>query len=231
MYFTSGIGPKTALKLIRQYKSLENIVAFIKRDKKGKHQVPPDWQARRVPKVKEEEEEDDEAAPIAPDVASESSELKAEAETTDAVQVASETASSSSSSSSAAPGPENDEEDELVLPAGAADDDEAYGDEMDLDLSADEDPSATIEAEDEPVLEEDDEFDVIPALYAQARKLFLQAEVHDADSIELQWTEPDEAGLKEFLVVKMGFNEERVLSGIKRLQEAQKKKSQKRMDR
>jgi hypothetical protein len=47
----------------------------------------------------------------------------------------------------------------------------------------------------------------------------------------MKWAEPDEEGLKTFLVGRMGFNEERVISGIKRLKEAQQQKSQKRMDR
>jgi flap endonuclease-1 len=60
--------------------------------------------------------------------------------------------------------------------------------------------------------------------------LFITAPVHPADDVELKWSAPDEEGLKSFLVDKMGFSAERVASGIKRLQEAQLKKSQQRMD-
>jgi len=42
--------------------------------------------------------------------------------------------------------------------------------------------------------------------------------------------DPDEEGLHEFLVVKLGFNPERVASGIKKLKEARGKASQRRMD-
>lgn len=49
--------------------------------------------------------------------------------------------------------------------------------------------------------------------------------------VELKWTPPLEEELKAFLVQKMGFNEDRVTNGIKRLMEAQQKKAQQRMDR
>ncbi|KAI2624439.1 DNA-repair protein rad2 [Xylaria nigripes] len=37
------IGPTTALKLIREHKSLENVVEFIEKDPKQKYTVPDDW--------------------------------------------------------------------------------------------------------------------------------------------------------------------------------------------
>lgn len=76
----------------------------------------------------------------------------------------------------------------------------------------------------------DEDFEEVPPLYVQARKLFLECEVHPADNMELKWSEPDVAGLTAFLVDKMGFNPERVASGIKKLKEAQLQKSQQRMD-
>jgi flap endonuclease-1 len=43
-----GIGPKTALRLIKTHGTLENIVAFLKKDKK--YEIPPDWQTIKVSK-------------------------------------------------------------------------------------------------------------------------------------------------------------------------------------
>lgn len=37
------VGPNTALKLIREHGSLENVVEFIKNDPKKKYTVPDDW--------------------------------------------------------------------------------------------------------------------------------------------------------------------------------------------
>lgn len=78
---------------------------------------------------------------------------------------------------------------------------------------------------------DEEEYEIFPPIFAQARKLFLEAEVIPAEDVELKWNEPDEEGLKQFLIERMGFNADRVISGIKRLQEAQQKKAQKRLDR
>ena len=48
---------------------------------------------------------------------------------------------------------------------------------------------------------------------------------------ELKWEEPKEDELRKFLVERMGFNPDRVTTGIAKLQTAHRKKSQKRMDR
>jgi flap endonuclease-1 len=79
--------------------------------------------------------------------------------------------------------------------------------------------------------ENDEDYITLPPLYAQARQLFLQCDVHNADTVELKWEAPQEEKLTEFLVGRMGFSADRVASGIKRLKEAQMQKSQKRMDR
>jgi flap endonuclease-1 len=76
----------------------------------------------------------------------------------------------------------------------------------------------------------DVEYEIVPPIYLQARKLFLQCDVTPADEVELKWEAPDEAGLTSFLVDKMQFSAERVAGGIKRLKEAMEQKSQKRMD-
>jgi hypothetical protein len=88
------------------------------------------------------------------------------------------------------------------------------------------------EEEPVPMVEEEGvEYEDVPPLYQQARVLFTHAEVTPGAEVDLKWTAPDEAGLRAFLVERMGFGVDRVASGIKRLQEAQQKKSQQRMDR
>ncbi len=76
-----------------------------------------------------------------------------------------------------------------------------------------------------------EDYEIVPPLYMQARSLFIQCEVLPGENVELRWTEPDEEGLRAFLVDRMGFSAERVTSGIKRLKDAQQQKAQKRMDR
>ena len=85
------------------------------------------------------------------------------------------------------------------------------------------------EEEEEEVVDES-KFEVIAPMFVQARALFLHSEVLPADQVNLHWDPPNEAELRVFLVDKMGFNAERVANGIKKLVEAQQKKSQKRMD-
>lgn len=105
------------------------------------------------------------------------------------------------------------------------DDAGAAAPEEDIDFGSADHDVADVEAD-----EEDPNAEMIPPIYVRARELFFQADVCPADDIDLKWSEPDEKGLKEFLVDRMGFNPERVESGIAKLKEAHKKKAQKRMD-
>jgi flap endonuclease-1 len=77
---------------------------------------------------------------------------------------------------------------------------------------------------------DDDEMVIIPPLFVQARNLFVKADVKPADEVEVKWTSPDVEGLKSFLVEKMGFNPDRVNNNISRLNKAQQTKSQQRVD-
>uniref|UniRef100_A0A1I8FWP4 Flap endonuclease 1 n=2 Tax=Macrostomum lignano TaxID=282301 RepID=A0A1I8FWP4_9PLAT len=66
--------------------------------------------------------------------------------------------------------------------------------------------------------------------YQEARRLFAKPDVTPGDTVELKWSEPDEAGLIKFLVEENGFNEERVRSGAKRLLKAKQTTVQGRID-
>jgi flap endonuclease-1 len=67
-------------------------------------------------------------------------------------------------------------------------------------------------------------------IYVQARHLFNNHNVQS--SVQLKWTDCQPEELKKFLVDKMGFNKERVMSSIEKLQKAFKatSKAQMRMD-
>lgn len=66
--------------------------------------------------------------------------------------------------------------------------------------------------------------------YKEARALFKNPEVADPEKLELKWNEADEKGLIDFLVTQKGFSEERIQSGIKKLQKARKGSVQGRLD-
>lgn len=204
-----GIGPKTALKLIRAHKSIENVIKALKREKK--YTIPPDWFPQKVsknpPPMEETKPEADEKKPEESDPTEKEKEIP-------------------TPSVSAEAGTEEDPD------AAALEDSD--DDDDNLDVSADllTAPVGADEEEEEDFSNVDqNEYEIIAPLYVQARQLFIQCEVEDGATVEMKWAEPDEEGLKAFLVGRMGFNEERVISGIKRLKEAQQQKSQKRMDR
>ncbi|KAL1995458.1 hypothetical protein VTN49DRAFT_1645 [Thermomyces lanuginosus] len=68
--------------------------------------------------------------------------------------------------------------------------------------------------------------------YKQARELFLEPEVRDADHPEcdFKWEAPDVEGLVDFLVKDKGFNEDRVRNGAARLQKNLKTAQQTRLE-
>ena len=195
-----GIGPKTALKLIREHKSIEKIIKVLSRDKK--HHIPADWRETRV-KIGGDEN------------TKENTENNGGKETSGLDQSV-------------------DMSEELCAVSGDLEDEMAERLDDDDDVGGAEDNNIETEAPvaDEEAIkgEEGVDYEVIPPMFVQARALFLQAEAHSADSVELKWSEPDEEGLKRFLVTTHGFNEERVENGIKRLKSAVQTTAQRRVD-
>ena len=66
--------------------------------------------------------------------------------------------------------------------------------------------------------------------FDEVRALFVSPDVADAETVDLKWNDPDEAGLLQFLVKEKGFNEERIAPGIKKLAKARGQGQQLRMD-
>lgn len=66
--------------------------------------------------------------------------------------------------------------------------------------------------------------------YQEARKLFLNPEVADPNTLELKWGEPDENGLVEYLCGDRNFSEDRVRNGAKKLAKAKGGSTQGRLD-
>lgn len=213
-----GIGPKTALKLIKTHKSLERVLDALKHDRKVS--VPPDWFPIKISKKEAAEESGEGAGGGDEDHDDE------HVDEDDDVDLAL-----------------GDEEagtaeafEEKILETKGEGGDEGEGDvpkeEMKFSVEEARDQvESQLKAAEQPMEIDDGECEMVDPLYKQARKLFIECEVLDADTVELKWTEPKEAELTTFLVDRMGFNAERVASGIKRLKEAQQQKAQKRMDR
>ncbi|EKU22849.1 flap endonuclease 1 [Nannochloropsis gaditana CCMP526] len=66
--------------------------------------------------------------------------------------------------------------------------------------------------------------------YVMARALFVQPEIHDPAELNFKWVEPNEAGLEAFLIDSLGFNPDRVKSGIAKLKASRGAMQQKRLD-
>lgn len=66
--------------------------------------------------------------------------------------------------------------------------------------------------------------------YQEARELFKNPEVLNVEEVELKWETPNEEELVKFLVQEKGFSEERIRSGIKKLQKARQSSTQGRLD-
>ncbi|CEP60940.1 multifunctional nuclease RAD27 LALA0_S02e03136g [Lachancea lanzarotensis] len=66
--------------------------------------------------------------------------------------------------------------------------------------------------------------------FREARELFLNPDVVKGSDVDLKWVEPQEEALIEFMCKEKGFNEERIRSGIKRLQKGLKTGVQGRLD-
>lgn len=246
-----GVGPKTALTLIRQYKSLENVVKALLKNPKTKNNVPAEYTTQRVKReeVKEEEEDkveakEEKAVDDFDETDGVEKKLSTDIEGKEGVEEKAESKQAGDASSAEKMDTETTEEDateaegkkqaELEAAAKAAKEaketEEAAEEEELMKNLAAGGAEADME-EDVKIVEEDGvEYITIEPVYIRARSLFHSAEVTPASEFDLKWAEPDEVALREFLVEKMGFQLDRVNNGIKKLQEAQKKKSQGRMD-
>lgn len=67
-------------------------------------------------------------------------------------------------------------------------------------------------------------------LHAEAASLFRTPEVTPPADLHLEWRDPDDAGIIQFLVTEKGFSLDRVESALKRLKGARQKASQQRIE-
>ncbi|KAG8899982.1 Elongation of fatty acids protein 2, partial [Tulasnella sp. 408] len=225
-----GVGPKSALKLIREHGSLKEVVKHL-RAKQSEREI-------NTAKAKEEEEEEEEE-----DVAA-TSEVEPEEED--------KPAANEDDEDSDAPKPkpakktsrrieDSDEEDGDHLMRDADDGSDAEGKEA----PASSQPKAKsakgkgkakaspkkASAASKPKPKGKGGISV-PEYWPweEAKELFLKPDVTPADQLELNWEAPDIDGLVEFLVREKGFNEDRVRKGAEKLQKMLAAKQQGRLD-
>ena len=254
-----GVGPKGALKLIREQINIENVLNHISRVDKKK-EIPLDWKEQRVRKSEmdiegslKEETDNDNNDNNGEDDSDNKSIVTSEDPTyngnrldtrNDTVVTIPKCESTNSGDVSTMENRQLDENSPLTVnyqPQHANSSveitsGEAKGDgilPVSLLLKENTMEKSNKVTAGESVVEmnmDDDEMVIIPPLYVQARNLFVKADVKPADEIEVKWTSPNVEGLKAFLVDKMGFNPDRVNNNISRLNKAQQTKSQQRVD-
>lgn len=212
-----GIGPKTALKLIKEHKCIEAIIKHLEKTKK--HEIPGDWYEARIPKQKEDTEENTETEGSSS--SSTSSEEKAD-EKADEKAENGEVQGEGKEAEKFKESTQTEEVSEQMM------EQKPETDEAEPESEANE---GKVESSSEALVElADEDCVIVPPMYVQARALFHKCDVTDGNDLELKWNDPDEKALTTFLVDRMQFNPERVSNSIKRLKEAQKQKSQQRMD-
>lgn len=202
-----NVGPKTALKLIRQYGSIEKIIENLSKD--SKYGIPEDWYPQIVLKSDlktgeekaKDEVKDDVKVEVKDEIKEEPNDVKEETEVKNEEKE---------------DGPESEIKKITQEEYGKCATSSYYYYYFFL---------FNIFIFIDPAIHE-----IIPPLYQQARLLFTNSVVTPSDEIDLKWTEPQEDKLLDFLVNRMGFNQERVMNGIKKLKEAHQSKSQKRLD-
>lgn len=211
-----GIGPKTALKLIRQHGSIEHLLASFK-SKKDRDKIPDAWLSADERQQRKAQRRKDALA----NKTNDDSECRLAFE-----PPAREESAAAIDEDPVLPNPDEQ--------AGGAMDDEKPPDaEPSQDVDPDPlaqtapDPEHPPDAEPEHKSQADPEYE---PEYIGARELFTQHEVTPASEFDLKWSPPDEAGLRTYLVEKMGFNAERVEGALKKLLSAQAARKQQRLE-
>jgi len=250
-----GVGPKTALKLIREHGTIEAVLTSLPRKKLP--DVPDGWlrpedRVARAPKdaAKAEAAEKD---PSPTKVDDDDAYAEKDAEKDAPAQGFADPSPPGAGPAAAASAPVADEpisfasapaDEPISFSSTSAPTDEpisfsstsAPADEPMSFTSTSAPPPAVPEPEAAAAPEpeaaaapEEAEGEFVPE-YVTARGLFNEHEVTPASNVDLVWGKPDDAALRKFLIEKMGFNADRVEKALANLTKAQGQRTQRRMD-
>ncbi|KAL0961164.1 hypothetical protein HGRIS_006136 [Hohenbuehelia grisea] len=215
-----GVGPTTALKLIREHGDLASIISNLRAKQKEKEAaVQPSDDEASEPEL-EPESEGDEPAPtsdieetgITPHPSSDVDVDMAAAEESDG-----EHAPSSSPEKSKAKGKGK------TQPNGSKKGKAKGKGKEDADGKTK--PKAKGKGKGKGGIQVPEDYP-----WEEAKQMFVKPEVTPADEIQLDWNNPDVDGLVQFLVTEKGFNEERVRKGAEKLTKYLNTKQQGRLD-
>ncbi|GHJ84493.1 hypothetical protein NliqN6_0895 [Naganishia liquefaciens] len=200
-----GVGPKTALKLMREHRTLENVVAHIRGKMAEKQEAAEEFEIEEKPGS--DVESDDETVESQNGNALDRDDLDSE----DGYEKPVAATMSGS------------EDEDVPKPLKTASQAKGKGKKKAEPKTEKKAPIKKKKAIGGMQLPE-----YWP--WEEAKKLFLQPDVTPASELELEWTKCDEEGLVEFLVREKGFNEDRVRAGAARLDKMLNQKQQGRLD-
>ncbi|EIM81467.1 PIN domain-like protein [Stereum hirsutum FP-91666 SS1] len=240
-----GVGPKTALKLIREHGGLKEVLEHLKEKQaekeakdaksepksstsksKTKKSVSKSASKPKIDIESEDEDEDITPPPATSDVdLADDADFKADADSDDDEQP--KPAKSKSKSKTKAKKKavvDEDEDSDADVKEGA----EKDGKEAEAEVEEEQEekkPKKAASARRQGGVQ-------IPEFWPweEAKKVFQKPDVIPADEVELDWKAPDVDGLVQFLVVEKGFNEDRVRKGAEKLSKFLNAKQQGRLD-
>ncbi len=199
-----GIGPKNALKLIKKHKTIENIIKNIDT---SKYVIPPTWlpsnSATTCTPTSKGDARDDNGSINGEVVSIKGGEEENSKDHNNTLQDVKE---------------ESVKEKESGVTVAQAGDEESDA-KHNIKSSTVQDGTEL----------SDNNMTFTPA-YVEARRLFKSPDVSCGETQDIVWKDPNEEGLRDFLVNKMHFSEDRVNAGIKKLKDARKAQSQQRLD-
>ncbi len=212
-----GIGPKNALKLIKKHRTIENIIKNID---KSKYVIPTTW----LPPTSSCN------AVTASMSTTEGNDASDEELTEGGVGAINGEEGNSEECNTLEDVKEEsvkEEEEDIDAPAAAPKEDSTNAKHNNNKSSNVEDNNMKLSDTD---LSSSDNNTAFTPAYVEARRLFKTPQVNPGDTQDITWKDPDEEGLRDFLVNKMQFSEDRVNAGIKKLKDARKAHSQQRLD-
>ncbi|KAJ9114954.1 Elongation of fatty acids protein 2 [Naganishia adeliensis] len=199
-----GVGPKTALKLMREHGTLENVVAHIRGKMAEKQEAAEEFEIDEKPGSDVESDEEEEA------------------KLTDAESAAHHDLES-----------EDGYEKPVAATMSGSEDEEGPKPRKTATQTKKGKGKKKAEPKKVPIKKKKAIGGMqLPEYWPweEAKKLFMKPDVTPANELELEWTKCDEEGLIDFLVKEKGFNEDRVRAGAARLDKMLNQKQQGRLD-
>ncbi|KAG8874838.1 Elongation of fatty acids protein 2 [Tulasnella sp. 331] len=225
-----GVGPKSALKLVRENGSLGKVLEHLKEKQKEREEMNEKL-SKKTKKVEEEDTEDEELDAVDSEGDDDDDKLPSKKKAKkSATRIEDSDASDNDHGEPMRSEPPSDDEMENEV-GNDEDEDGQEGKPSTSTAKAKGKGKAKANAKPAAVKAKKGGISV-PEYWPwkEAKELFMKPDVTPANDLELIWEAPNVDGLVEFLVKEKGFNEDRVRRGADKLTKMQSAKQQGRLD-